>query len=98
MADLVDGTELEVRLTGSGRVILSGDAEKASYSLSSSGRIDALDMIVGDVRVHSSGSGKVYVWAVDYLDVTITGSGDVLYTGNPTISSKITGSGSIRRY
>jgi hypothetical protein len=98
MASLPDGDLVDARLTGSGKIILDGDALQADYSLSSSGKIDALDLIVLTAEVSITGSGKVYVYATDALDVTITSSGDVLYRGNPSITSRITGSGSIRRY
>jgi uncharacterized protein (AIM24 family) len=96
---LLGGQDVDVRLTGSGKVLLEGDAVNAVYSLSSSGKIDALDLVVSQAKVTVSGSGKVYVNATDYLDVTITASGDVLYRGNPEeIVTRITGSGSLRKY
>jgi len=96
---LIKGSQVDVRLTGSGKVVLGGDARHAEYILSSSGKIDALDLMLTDAKVNVSGSGKVYVYAEGTLDVVITSSGDVYYRGTPeNIYSRITGSGSIRRY
>lgn len=97
-ATLLNGYGVDARLTGSGKILLYGDAVEAGYVLSSSGKIDALDLVVAEAQVSISGSGKVFVHATDFLDVTISSSGDVLYLGNPDITSRITGSGSIRKY
>jgi hypothetical protein len=97
-AILLDGTLVDVILSGSGKVDLTGDAVVAEYSLNSSGRIDALDLEVADVDATSTGSGPMFVWATDLLDATITGSGDIIYRGNPDVSTTITGSGSVRPY
>lgn len=97
-ATVLDGLEVDAKLSGSGLISLSGDAEATDLGLSSSGKIDALEMEVADAEVKSSGSGKVYVYATENLDVTITGSGDVYYRGNPLVSARVTGSGSVRPY
>ncbi len=97
-AIIIDGTVMDVVLSGSGRIVLEGDVEVAEYSLNSSGRIDALDLLASDVEATNTGSGKIYLWAADLLDATITGSGDIIYRGNPQVSTRITGSGSVRSY
>ena len=97
-ATVLDGTVVDVILSGSGRVELAGDAVLAEYTLNSSGRVDALNLEVPDVDATNTGSGHIFVWAIDFLDATITGSGDIIYRGSPTVSSTITGSGSVRPY
>jgi hypothetical protein len=97
-ARIIDGTVIDVVLSGSGTVELEGDLETADYSLNSSGRIDALDLMASDVEATNTGSGKLYVWAIDLLDATITGSGDIIYRGNPVITTRITGTGNVRSY
>ncbi|MCK5693751.1 MAG: DUF2807 domain-containing protein [Bacteroidales bacterium] len=97
-AELNDGVVIDVVMSGSGRVELSGDAEVAEYSLNSSGRIDALELEVSDADATNTGSGDIYVWATDLLDATITGSGDIIYLGNPVLSISISGSGNVRSY
>lgn len=97
-AVIVDGSLVSVILSGSGKVELAGDAVVAEYTLSSSGRVDALDLEVPAVDATSTGSGKIFVWAVDILDATITGSGDIIYRGSPTVATTITGSGTVRPY
>lgn len=89
----------EITLTGSGRIHIAGDAYDLATNHTSSGRMDLLDFEVVNARTRSTGSGDTFVNVSDLLDVTITGSGDVLYTGNPVdILSRITGSGTVRPY
>ncbi len=95
---LIDGMEVDARLTGSGKIGLRGNAETANYYLSASGKIDGLELMVSEAIASVSGSGKILVFATDFLDVTITASGDVIYRGDPQISYKITGSGDVKPY
>lgn len=97
-ATIVDADQLDVVMSGSGRNELAGEAEVAEYSLNSSGRIDALDLMVTEVTATNTGSGNISLWATDLLDVTITGSGNIIYRGDPAISIRDTGSGSLRSY
>ena len=97
-AAILDVAELDVILSGSGMVELSGYGELAAYTLNSSGRIDAFDMEQSEVVATNSGSGNIFLWANDLLNATITGSGDIVYLGNPVITSRITGSGKLRAY
>lgn len=97
-ATLLDGTAVDVILSGSGKIELEGEAVLAEYSLNSSGRLDALNLEVADVDAKSTGSGDLYVWATDFLEATITGSGHIIYRGSPLVSTTITGSGNVRPY
>jgi len=93
-----DGVDVGATVSGSGRIELVGEAVVADYKLSASGKIDALDLMVEDAVATISGSGKILVYATETLDVTITASGDVLYRGNPVVTSQITGSGRVSSY
>ena len=97
-AVILDASELDVTLSGSGRVELGGYGELATYTLNSSGRIDAFHMEQWDVVAANSGSGDIFLWAKDLLNATISGSGDIVYMGDPVITSRITGSGKLRAY
>lgn len=96
--EVADGLAVETSLSGSGAIFLSGDARSANLGLSASGKIDAGNLMVSEARASSSGSGKIYVYATDLLNVIITGSGNVYYRGNPTINYQISGSGSLKPY
>ncbi|RPI43812.1 MAG: DUF2807 domain-containing protein [Bacteroidetes bacterium] len=96
--EVVDGVLVTVVQSGSGNTEISGDAVEADFALTSSGRLDALDLMTTDVKATNTGSGRIFVYATATLDATITGSGDIIYRGNPSISYRITGSGDVRPY
>jgi len=91
-------SEINIDVDGSGDVNISGKARYGSYNLDGSGDIIADDMRVDECEVRSSGSGKVYCFVYDFLDVVIDGSGDVYYTYSgerPEIEQEINGSGDL---
>jgi hypothetical protein len=92
------GSTVDAVLSGSGQVELMGNAVMASYTLNSSGKIDALELRAEDVEASNTGSGNIWLFATEFLKVVITGSGDVIYRGEPTLNYNITGSGRLRRY
>jgi hypothetical protein len=95
---LIDGTLVDVVLSGSGKIDLFGVAATAKYTLNASGKIDALELMAEDVEATNTGSGNIYVYATDFLDAEITASGNIIYRGDPVVNYRITGSGSLRRY
>lgn len=96
--EIYDALKTDVRMSGSGKVELYGNSGDVNTLLSGSGRIDLLDLIAVDVTTKTSGSGSTYVNASGILDITISASGDVFYAGEPTILSRITGSGEIIKF
>ena len=95
---ILNGDRVGAIMSGSGRIDLDGDAEVADYTLNSSGKIDALELMVVEAAATITGMGNIFVYATEFLDATITGSGDVIYRGNPIINSQITGTGSVKPY
>lgn len=63
-----------------------GKARKGEYFLSGSGDILSDDLRVDDCIASNSGSGNMYCFAYDYLKATLTGSGDIVYSGNPQVT------------
>ena len=96
MTNIIISDLLTTDLSGSGTIIMDGKSSQAKYELSGSGDIIADDMLTGDCIVKSSGSGDVRCFAYDTLDVTLTGSGDVIYSGTPQVTTHVSGSGRVR--
>ena len=87
----------DAHISGSGDIRISGSTESLEASISGSGGIDAIELAVTAADVRVTGSGTIKVAATQSLHAKITGSGDVLYTGNPTrIEKHVTGSGSVQ--
>jgi hypothetical protein len=95
---VIDGNIVDAVMSGSGRTDLFGEALQASYTLSSSGKMDALELVVEDADATNTGSGNIFLWATETLNATITGSGDIIFRGEPIVSFQITGSGNVRSY
>jgi hypothetical protein len=89
-------TTVRTRIDGSGEVILSGETQTADLYISGSGMISAGDLYTGTCHADISGSGTIYTWVKDLLEVEISGSGIVYYYGDaPVVHTHITGSGQV---
>jgi hypothetical protein len=90
------GDTLKVDLPGSGSIAAAGTAGHVEITLSGSGNIICGDLKAGTVNISLSGSGDVTVYAIESLDVKLSGTGSIHYGGNPpTVTKNITGAGSV---
>ena len=90
--------ELETVISGSGRVEASGEVGSQGVRISGSGDLSAEGLRGGDAAVVISGSGRATASVGGKLAVTITGSGELRYRGNPAaVTQVITGSGRVTR-
>lgn len=96
-ADHIDCTSFKSRISGSGEIILAGEAKQLDCSISGSGSVMAQSVIADSVHCKVSGSGSFEVNVVEYLNVDISGSGSVKYKGTPKIDQSISGSGKVVR-
>jgi len=94
--DLEVGT-LTSEIAGSGDFVLSGRVQRQVVSITGSGSYVADNLLSSETGVRIYGSGEVTVKAEKLLDVSIEGSGQVLYAGSPSLrEGSISGSGSIK--
>jgi len=91
-ADLVRAT-----ISGSGTIDITGIADIADLQISGSGTIYAYGLDQNACYASITGSGNMYVYPNQLLDVEISGSGNLYYKGNPQLIQKITGSGRVIR-
>jgi len=90
------GDVMKVSLPGSGTITLDGTINRVDIALHGSGNVYCDGLKAKTATVTLSGSGNVTVYASDSLDATISGSGDIRYSGNPAkITKSVSGSGSI---
>jgi len=93
----LDYETVNSKITGSGNLDLAGVCDEFDYTITGSGDTNAFGLISNDGFVKITGSGDAEVFVNELLSVEITGSGDVLFKGNPSeISSDISGSGDLR--
>jgi hypothetical protein len=88
--------EIDSRIIGNGDITISGQTIVQVVSISGSGSYNGEKLSSTEAGVRISGSGDVFVDVKELLDVSITGSGDVKYSGSPELrEGKVSGSGSI---
>ena len=98
MQGKVNVKKLESRISGSGDMSLSGRADDSSVSVVGSGDFKARELVTVSTAVRVAGSGDATVNASNKVDASVSGSGDIHYTGGAkNISSSKAGSGDISR-
>jgi hypothetical protein len=97
VAATVEADSIESRVTGSGRLTLSGKARSHQATVSGSGSIEGFGLETEKTVVSVTGSGRALVNVAEDLDVAVTGRGNVRYKGDPKVSKRITGSGTVIR-
>jgi hypothetical protein len=87
---------LEVTLPGSGTLTGSGTATRLDVTVDGSGTVQFTELVAKDVRAAVGGSGSIFVTATESLDAAVSGSGAILYAGNPQdVTKSVTGMGAI---
>jgi hypothetical protein len=89
---------LTMSLTGSGNLDVGGKVKDQTVKVSGSGNVSAMELQSEVAKVSVMGSGNARLFVTQDIDATVSGSGDVSYKGNATISNqKVRGSGRIRK-
>jgi len=88
--------QLDITTAGSARLTLSGSAPVTKIKLSGSAKILALNLQTADIDIRASGSCSADIACSTKLNVVISGAGLVRYSGSPTVTQKISGSGKIQ--
>lgn len=99
--DIVGRTTLKTdafkaRMSGSGDIELTVDAQSVETVLSGSGDI-SIEGKTTDLNVQVSGSGdvKAYGLEAEFVTATVSGSADIKVTANQSIDARVSGSGDI---
>jgi hypothetical protein len=81
----LDAQRLDVRLPGAGAVRATGCATEQTITINGASTYEAGDLKSQRVKVTLHGLGSATVWAVEELDATIRGVGEVAYYGSATV-------------
>ena len=96
VADGLDVEILRATLPGSGTLTGSGTAERLDVAVGGSGSVQFTGLVAADVHADVGGSGTISVTATDHLAAAVSGSGAILYSGNPSdVATSVTGTGVI---
>jgi hypothetical protein len=91
----VDAGDLDVSIAGSGNINLKGKANETNISIAGSGNLKADYFKANSADISIAGSGDVHMGIEKSLTAHIAGSGNVIYSGNATVSN-VTAAGSGR--
>ena len=92
----VNANQLTAAVSGSGALSLNGTVKNADIKVSGSGHIRANDLKADAVEASLSGSGNIHILANKSINARVSGSGRLIYTGNPTnVNSNTSGSGRV---
>ena len=86
---------LSTILSGSGSLVISGKAEEANHIISGSGSLMGYELETEETKVVISGSGSALVNAKSNLNAVIVGSGAIRYIGKPSVTTTVSGSGTV---
>lgn len=89
----VSAQKIDLFIDGSGEITLRGDCDEMEITISGSGDVMAFALEAQSIEIDSNASGDCEVFAQQNMVVNMDGSGDVLFKGDPTILSRINGSG-----
>src|SRR5262245_21825765 len=93
----IQSENLRIGVAGSGEITINGTADQQDIAIAGSAKYQAEDLKSKVAAINISGSATAIVAASDKLDVNVTGSGDIEYIGDPVVTQKIVGAGSVRK-
>ncbi|MCC8172235.1 MAG: DUF2807 domain-containing protein [Parabacteroides sp.] len=89
--------EFTAKGAGANKLVLGGQAGKASFSIAGWGRIQALDCTIDALKCQIAGSGNIEAHVTGSIQAKIAGNGQIRYTGDSAITKNLAGSGYISR-
>jgi hypothetical protein len=92
----VKTSNVKAKIAGSGDITLKGKTDYLEADVTGSGDFHGFDLESNNTTVSVTGSGDAKVISNSFLKARVTGSGDIVYKGNPEKEdTKVAGSGSI---
>jgi hypothetical protein len=92
----INSRTLTVALPGSGNIDAGGTTSKLHVTISGEGTALLRRLIADDATAAVSGDGTIMLTATNRLTARISGTGAILYGGNPAhVAKRVTGSGAI---
>jgi hypothetical protein len=92
----INSPKLTVALPGSGNIYVTGTTTKLAVTISGEGTAELSRLIARDAQAALGGDGSIMLTATHSLTARVSGSGTVLYGGDPPhVTQSVTGSGTI---
>jgi hypothetical protein len=93
----LEAEELVARQAGLGNIEVDGQASRQTIDLSGTGSYLAGKLESRTASVRMSGLGSATVQVSEALDGVVSGAGSIEYYGNPRVTQRVSGLGSVRR-
>ena len=92
----IKAPRLIVTLPGSGTLYASGTAARLDVTLGGSGLAQLSNLVARDAHAVVTGSGLIRLMVTASLDATVSGTGAIIYDGNPPhVTPNVTGTGAV---
>lgn len=93
----IDGEVLRAEVSGAGGVGATGRVDSVEIVVSGAGDVRFRRLVAQEASVEVSGAGSVHVTATDSLTASVSGVGDVVYSGHPeSVDKGVSGLGEVR--
>ncbi len=92
----VDAQLVEVTVSGAGPVTLAGRTDRENVVISGVGSYDGTELSATSAEVLVSGAGRAEVLVTGDLLANVSGAGSITYSGGATVTTDISGVGSVR--
>jgi hypothetical protein len=93
----VSGSTFRTVVSGAGNVTATGKVDRVEVEVTGAGDVVLSELVAGDANVEISGAGDVHVYASDSLSASVSGAGDIVYSGDPQqVEKDVSGVGEIR--
>lgn len=93
----IDVTNLDLNIASSADLTLSGKADSQTVKVSSSGKLDAFNLISRNCKIEVSSSGSANISVSENLDAEVKSSAKLSYKGNPKVNSDVSSSGILNK-
>ena len=93
----VKNDRFEIDVNGAPTIRASGETKALKIDANGAGNIDTHKLRAARVEVESKGVSGVEVYAMEQLDVTVSGPSHVTYRGNPVVNKTVHGPGSVEK-
>jgi hypothetical protein len=92
-----DALRVELPATGTGVVTVTGSAQRLTAQLGGTGDLQLAELQARDaaVTLTGTGTGRIEVHVTGTLRATLSGDGQILYSGSPKVIERVTGTGAI---
>lgn len=93
----VNAMALDITLTKTGNLIMSGSSEDVKVLNTGTGNIEASKLEATEARITIKASGNVSMHVEEELSAVLQGTGDLILRGSPLLKSLVNGTGQIKK-